>query len=264
MGECVKGNCLEGKRVLIFGVANERSIAWSIAEQLHAMGAKIGFTYLEPLEKRVRPLAERLGAEVIELCDVTKDDELDSCFNAVKEKWGGLDILVHAVAFANREDLEGRFVDTPRDGFKLALEISAYSLVAMAQRAAPLMDKGSSIIALSYYGAEKVIPSYNVMGVAKSALESSVRYLAADLGPDGIRVNAISAGPIKTLASSGIKGFKTMLGHCADRAPLRANTTQEEVAKSALYLSSDLSAGVTGEILHVDNGYNIIGMQFKL
>lgn len=254
------GKLLEGKRALVFGVANERSIAWSISKYLHDAGAKMGFTYLEPLEGRVRPIAESMNAEVIELCDVTKDEELDRTFKAVEEKWGGLDILIHAVAFANREDLEGRFVDTSREGFRMALDISAYSLVAMAQRAAPLMKDGGNIMAMSYYGAEKVIPNYNVMGVAKSALESSVRYLAADLGQDGIRVNAISAGPIKTLASSGIKGFKNMLGFCAERSPMKKNVTQDDVGKNALYLCSDLSSGVTGEIVYVDSGYNITGL----
>lgn len=254
------GKFLEGKKALVFGVANERSIAWSISKALHDAGATMGFTYIEALEGRVRPLAEKLGAEIIEPCDVTSDEDLDRSFKVVEEKWGKFDILIHAVAFANREDLEGRFVDTSRDGFRTALEISAYSLVAMANRAAPLMNEGASITAMSYYGAEKVIPNYNVMGVAKSALESSVRYLAADLGADGIRVNAISAGPIKTLASSGIAGFKKMLGYVADRAPLKRNVTQEDVGLNALYLSSDLSSGVTGEIIYVDSGYNITGM----
>lgn len=254
------GKFLEGKRALVFGVANERSIAWGISKALHEAGAKVGFTYVPALESRVRPLAESLSSEIIEPCDVTSDSDLDASFKVVEQKWGGLDILIHAVAFANREDLEGRFVDTSREGFRIALEISAYSLVAMAKRAAPLMKDGGSIMAMSYYGAEKVVPNYNVMGVAKSALESSVRYLAADLGPDRIRVNAISAGPIKTLASSGIAGFKKMLGYVAERSPLRVNVTQEDVAANALYLCSDLSSGVTGEVIYVDSGYNIIGM----
>ncbi len=254
------GKFLEGKKALIFGVANERSIAWSISKALSEAGATMGFTYVPALESRVRPLAEQLNAEIIEPCDVTSDEDLDKSFKAVEDKWGKFDILVHAVAFANREDLEGRFVDTSREGWRIALEISAYSLVAMAKRAAPLMNENGSIIAMSYYGAEKVIPNYNVMGVAKSALESSVRYLAADLGVEGIRVNAISAGPIKTLASSGIAGFKKMLGYVADRAPLRRNVTQEDVGLNALYLASDLASGVTGEVIYVDSGYNITGM----
>lgn len=254
------GKFLEGKKALVFGVANDRSIAWAISKALHEAGARMGFTYVNALESRVRPLAESLNAEIIEPCDVTSDSDLDTSFKAVEEKWGGLDILIHAVAFANREDLEGRFVDTSRDGFRVALEISAYSLVAMAKRAAPLMKNGGNIMAMTYYGAEKVIPNYNVMGVAKSALESSVRYLAADLGVDNIRVNAISAGPIRTLAASGISGFKSMLNRFAEAAPLRRNVTQEDVASNALYLCSDLSSGVTGEVIYVDSGYNVIGM----
>ncbi len=254
------GKFLEGKRVLVFGVANDRSIAWAISEALHKAGARMAFTYMSALESRVRPLAESLNAEIIEPCDVTSDADLDKSFQVVADKWGGLDILIHAVAFANREDLEGRFVDTSREGFRIALEISAYSLVAMAKRAEPLMKDGGNIMAMTYYGAEKVIQNYNVMGVAKSALESSVRYLAADMGEKNIRVNAISAGPIKTLASSGIAGFKKMLGFCAERSPLRRNVTQEDVAANALYLCSDLSSGVTGEVIYVDSGYNIIGL----
>lgn len=254
------GKILEGKKALVFGVANDRSIAWGISQALHAAGAKMGFTYVNALESRVRPLAESLGAEVIAPCDVTSDADLDKAFKVVEDTWGEVDILIHAVAFANREDLEGRFMDTSREGFRLALDISAYSLVAMSQRAAKLMKNGGTIMAMTYFGAEKVVPNYNVMGVAKAALEASVRYLAADLGQDGIRVNAISAGPIKTLASSGIAGFKKMLGFCAERAPLRRNVTQEDVAQNALYLCSDLSSGTTGEVIYVDGGYNIIGM----
>ncbi len=254
------GNMLAGKRAMIFGIANERSIAWSIGKQLHEAGAEIGLAYLEPLKDRVMPLAEKLEASVAVPCDVSKDEEIENAFKVAGEKWGSLDILVHAVAFANREDLEGRFVDTPREGFRLALDISAYSFVAMARGAAPLMKEGGSMLAMSYYGAVKTIPNYNVMGVAKATLESCVRYLAVDLGADNIRVNAISAGPIKTPASSGIKGFKTMLGACADRAPMKKNITQEDVAKSALYLCSDLACGVTGEIHYVDNGFNVTGM----
>lgn len=254
------GKLLEGKRALIFGVANKHSIAYSISQTLHAAGARMGFTYLEPLEGRVLPIAEKMDSEITVKCDVTSDGDLDQTFKEVEEKWGGLDILIHAVAFANREDLEGRFSDTSREGFRIALDISAYSLVAMAQRAAPLMKDGGNILAMTYYGAEKVVKNYNVMGVAKSALESCVRYLAADLGDNNIRVNAISAGPIKTLASSGIKGFKGMLGQCADHSAIKRNITQEDVGRNALYLVSDLSSGTTGEIIHVDNGFNIIGV----
>jgi len=255
-------NLLAGKRVLVFGVANERSIAWGISQAMHAAGARLAFTYLnEALEKRVRPLAEGIGSELILPCDVTNEAQVREVFRAVQEAWGGLDILIHAVAFANKEDLEGRFVDTSRDGYLKAIEISAYSLVALAREAEPLMkENGGSIITLSYYGAEKVVPNYNVMGVAKAALEASVRYLAADLGPSAIRVNAISAGPIKTLAASGIRGFRGMLGIAEEKAPLRRNVTQADVAGAALFLCSDLGAGVTGETIYVDAGYNIMGM----
>ena len=249
------------KRVAVFGVANERSIAWGIAEAMHKQGARLAFSYAgEVLEKRVRPLAESVGADLVLSCDVTDDAQINAAFQQISSKWGGLDVMVHAIAFANREDLEGRFVDTSRKGFGLALDISAYSLVALARAAAPLMTNGGAIVTLTYYGAEKVVPSYNVMGVAKAALEASVRYLAADLGPDNIRVNAISAGPIKTLAASGIKGFKGMLHIVEERAPLRRNVTQEDVGASALFLCSDLGAAVTGETLYVDAGYNILGM----
>jgi enoyl-[acyl-carrier protein] reductase I len=249
------------KKVAVFGVANERSIAWGIAEAMHKQGAQLAFSYAgEVLEKRVRPLAESVGSELVISCDVTKEEQLESAFKQIGEKWQSIDVLVHAIAFANREDLEGRFVDTSRNGFITAMEISAYSLVALARAAAPFMSNGGSIVTLSYYGAEKVVPSYNVMGVAKAALEASVRYLAADLGPQNIRVNAISAGPIKTLAASGIKGFKGMLHIVEERAPLRRNVTQNDVANAALFLCSDLGAGVTGEVMHVDSGYNILGM----
>lgn len=250
------------KRVLVFGVANERSIAWGIAQAMQRQGARFAFTFAgEAFEKRVRPLAESINADLVLPCDVTDDAQIDAVFSAVAEKWGGVDVLVHAVAFANREDLEGRYVDTSRDGFKMALDISAYSLVALARRAEPLMkESGGSIVTLSYYGAEKVVAGYNVMGVAKAALEASVRYLANDLGPANIRVNAVSAGPIKTLAASGIKGFKSILHVVEERAPLRRNVTQEDVANTAMFLCSDFGAGITGEIVHVDCGYNILGM----
>jgi enoyl-[acyl-carrier protein] reductase I len=253
---------LAGKKAIIFGVANERSIAWAISEAFRSQGADLAFTFAgEVLEKRVRPLAEGIGAKIILPCDVTKDDDIDRVFNALKQEWGGLDLLVHAVAFANKEDLSNPFVQTSRQGFHLALDVSAYSLVALARHAAPLMEgRQGSILTLTYMGSEKVIPNYNVMGVAKAALEASVRYLAHDLGPAGIRVNAISAGPIRTLAAAGISDFKSMLHHVAGRAPLRRNIDAEEVGKTALYLMSDWGSAVTGEVLHVDAGYNIMGM----
>ncbi|HSG06651.1 MAG TPA: enoyl-ACP reductase [Nitrospiria bacterium] len=253
---------LKGRKGIIFGVANEKSIAWAIAKSLSSNGAELALTYAgEALEKRVRPLAAEIGSKVILPCDVTKDEDIKSTFEQVKSSFGHLDILIHAVAFANREDLKGDFLDTSREGFALAQDISAYSLTVLSRHAAPLMEgRPASILTLSYYGAEKVIPRYNVMGVAKASLEASVRYLAADLGPKGIRVNAISAGPIRTLASAGIAGFKDMLHHVAEKAPLRRNVTAEEVAGTALYLTSDLSTGVTGEVVYVDGGYHIIGM----
>jgi enoyl-[acyl-carrier protein] reductase I len=252
---------LDGKNALIFGVANDHSIAWGIARALHDEGAEVGFSSVESLiERRVRPLAESIGSTFVEPCDVQSDEQIRDVF----ERWGTghdrLDILVHALAFARREDLEGGFVDTSREGFALALDVSAYSLVALVREARPLLRRGSSVLTLSYYGAEKVVANYNVMGVAKAALEASVRYLAADLGPDGVRVNAISAGPIRTLAASGIAGFKRMYGSFAEAAPLRANITPEDVGRSAVYLASDLSSAVTGETLYVDGGFNILGV----
>jgi len=252
---------LDGRRALIFGVANDHSIAWGIARAFHEAGAIVGFSSVESLiEKRVRPLAASIGSTFVEPCDVGSDDQI----RAVMERWraahGELDILVHALAFARREDLEGAFVDTSRDGFALALDVSAYSLVALVREARPLLHRGGSVLTLTYYGSEKVVASYNVMGVAKAALEASVRYLAADLGPEGIRVNAISAGPVRTLAASGIAGFKRMYGGFADVAPLRANITPEDVGRSAVYLASDLSSAVTGEVLYVDGGFNVLGV----
>jgi enoyl-[acyl-carrier protein] reductase I len=252
---------LEGRKALIFGVANDHSIAWGIARAFHEEGATIGFSSVESLiEKRVRPLAASIGSTFVEPCDVQDDDQI----RAVFEKWGAahgrLDILVHALAFARREDLEGGFTDTSREGFALALDVSAYSLVALTREARSLLHAGSSVITLTYYGAEKVVANYNVMGVAKAALEASVRYLAVDLGPDGIRVNAISAGPVRTLAAAGIAGFKKMYGSFAETAPLRANITPEDVGRSAVFLASDLSGAVTGEVLYVDGGFNVVGV----
>ncbi len=253
---------MDGRRALIFGVANDHSIAWAIAERFRHEGAEIALTYPnEAIEKRVRPLAESIGAALVLPCDVTRDDELDGLFAALRETWTEIDVVVHAVAFALRDELKGRFVDTSRQGFQVALEVSAYSLVAIARRAEPLLAaRRGSLLTLSYFGAEKVIPHYNAMGIAKAALEACVRYLAADLGPNGIRVNAISAGPLRTLSSAGISGFKAMLHHHEERAPLRRNIDTHEVAAAALYLCSELGSGVTGEVLHVDAGYNVVGM----
>ena len=252
------------KKALIVGVANERSIAWSIAQKLHAEGVECAFTFLgEALERRVRPLAESIGAKIIMPLDVTQEIQIDALFKELTEKWGKLDYLVHSIAFADRADLEGSFVATSRKGFLTALDISAYSLVSLTRGAIPLMEKtgtGGSIITMSYYGAEKVVPNYNVMGVAKAALEASVRYLAAELGPQNIRVNAISAGPFRTLAAAGIRGFKSMLQTVESRAPLRRNVTLDEVAEAGLFLLSPRSGGITGETLYVDSGYQILGM----
>src|SRR5436309_4025979 len=253
---------LDGRTALIFGVANDRSLAWGIAQALAAQGATLAFTYAaDVLERRVRPLAAQVGSTFVERCDVQNDDELDAVFARFGETYPQLDVLVHAVAFAQREELQGRYVDTSRAGFQLALDVSAYSLVALARRAAPLMRGANpSILTLTYDGARRSYPNYNVMGVAKAALEASVRYLARDLGPDGIRVNAISAGPVRTLAASGIAGFKGMYRGFADLAPLRANITPEDVGRSAVYLASDLSSAVTGEVLYVDGGFNVLGV----
>ncbi|MEX1182397.1 MAG: enoyl-ACP reductase [Gemmatimonadota bacterium] len=252
----------EGKRVLIFGVANERSIAWGIAEAMAKHGASFAFTYAgEMFERRVRPLAESVGADLVLPCDVTDDTQIDECFRRIREHWDSIDVLVHSVAFANKEELEGRFLDTSRAGFLKAHEVSVYSLVALARHAAPLLvPRQGNIVTMSYYGAQKVVTHYNVMGVAKAALEASVRYLAADLGPDGVRVNAISAGPIKTLAAAGIRDYKEIFHAAERRTPMRANVTKEDVGRAALYLCSEMGSGVTGEVLYVDNGYNIMGI----
>ena len=256
---------LEGKTALIFGVANDHSIAWGIAKALSDAGCTLGFSYAaEPFAKRVRPLAESVGAEFVEECDVASDEAIARLFDKWKNKYGSLDILVHSIAFADRNDLKGEFYNTSRDGFKLAMDISVYSLVTLTKHAVPLMEgRGASIITLSFFGAEKVVRNYNVMGVAKAALEASVQYLAADLGERAIRVNAISAGPVKTLAASGIGNFRAMLNHHAEVAPMRRNVTLEEVGKSALYLCSDLASGVTGELLHVDCGSHIMAVPQK-
>jgi enoyl-[acyl-carrier protein] reductase I len=252
---------LDGKNALIFGIANKNSIAWGISQALHAHGANLGFSYgLEQLERRVQPLAESLGVTFVEMCDVTQDAEVETVFARAGEQFGHLDILVHAVAYAPQAALTGRYVDTSRDDFRVALDVSAYSLVALTRAALPYMSNGGSVLTLTYYGSEKAMPHYNVMGVAKAALEASVRYLAADLGPQNVRVNAISAGPIKTLSASGIAGFRKMLHYVEERAPLRRNVDQDEVGNTALWLCSDLASGVTGEVIYVDAGYHILGM----
>jgi len=251
-----------GKKILVLGVANERSIAWGISQALHAQGAELCFTFVnEAIEKRVRPLAESIGANFVLPCDVQSDPALDALFSEIKKRWGRLDGIVHSVAYADREDLHNRFCRTSRAGFQLALDVSAYSLVAVAGRAEELMkESGGSIITLTYLGSERVVTNYNVMGVAKAALEAGVRYLAADLGASNIRVNAISAGPIKTLAASGIPHFKELLSTFAERAPLKRNVSTADVANTALYFLGPLSSGVTGEVTYVDCGFNIIGL----
>jgi len=255
------GTLMSGKRGLIMGVANDRSIAWGIAKAIHAQGGELAFTYQgEALERRVRPLAESVGSSTVLPCDVTDDASADAVFAAIEEQWGGLDFLVHAIAFADKEELKGLYVDTSRENFLKSMDISVYSFTAIAQRAAKMMNNGGSLLTLSYYGAEQVMPHYNVMGVAKAALEASVRYLATDLGGRQIRVNAISAGPIKTLAASGIGDFRHILRWNELNAPLKRNVTIDEVGGSGLYLLSDLGKGVTGEVHHVDCGYHTVGM----
>ncbi|GAB5461657.1 MULTISPECIES: enoyl-ACP reductase FabI [Hoeflea] len=253
---------MKGKRGLIMGVANNRSIAWGIAKACADAGAELALTYQgEALKKRVEPLATELGAIVAGHCDVTDLDTIDAVFADLEARWGKLDFVVHAIAFSDKDELTGRYVETTRENFNRTMDISVYSLTAVAKRAEPLMTDGGSIITLTYYGAEKVMPHYNVMGVAKAALEASVRYLAVDLGASNIRVNAISAGPIKTLAASGIGDFRYILKWNEYNSPLKRTVTIDEVGDSALYLVSDLSRGVTGEILHVDSGYHTVGMK---
>jgi len=253
---------LEGKHGLVLGIANKRSIAWGIAQAAHREGARLAVTYQgERLEKNVRELAEGLRDPLVLPCDVTRDDDLRTLAEGVRRDLGGLDFVVHAVAFALREELDGEFLNTSREGYRVAQDISSYSLTALARETAPLMEgRGGSIVTLSYLGGERVVPHYNVMGVAKAALEMSVRYLASDLGPRGIRVNAISAGPIKTLAAAGVHGLSRMLEYHRTHAPLRKNTEQEEVGDAALFLISPLSRGVTGEVIHVDGGFHVMGM----
>jgi enoyl-[acyl-carrier protein] reductase I len=254
------GSLLAGKRGLIVGVANERSIAWGIARQAHRHGAELAFTFQgEALERRVRPLAEQVGAPLVEPLDVTRSEDLEALFAKLGELWGQLDFVVHSVAYADREDLKGRTIDTSREGFLKALEISAYSLIALSRAAEPLLREGASILTMTYLGSVRAVPSYNVMGIAKAALEATVRYLATDLGPSGIRVNALSAGPIKTLAASGVSGLRSKLGEAAERAPLRRNVNIDDVGGAAVYFLSHLSAGTTGEVHYVDAGLSIIG-----
>ncbi len=253
---------MAGRRGLIMGLANDKSLAWGIARALREQGAELAFTYQgEALGKRVKPLAESLGSDLTIDCDVGDMAALDRAFAELGARWDGLDFLVHAIGFSDKNELRGKYVDTTLDNFLMTMNISAYSLVAVTKRALPMMRAGGSILTLTYYGAEKVIPHYNVMGVAKAALEASVRYLAADLGPDGIRVNALSAGPIKTLAASGIGDFRYILKWNELNAPLRRNVTIEDVGGAGLYLLSDLASGVTGEVHHVDAGYHAIGMK---
>jgi enoyl-[acyl-carrier protein] reductase I len=252
---------MKGKRGLIMGVANDRSIAWGIAKAVHDQGAELAFTYQgDALKKRVQPLAEGIGSKILLPCDVTEQGSMDAVFDQLKKAWGSLDFVVHAIGFSNKEELRGRYVDTTLDNFALTMNISCYSFTAIAQRAEKLMTNGGSMLTLTYLGSEKVMPHYNVMGVAKAALEASVRYLAEDLGKKGIRVNAISAGPIKTLAASGIGDFRFILKWNELNAPLRRNVTIEEVGNSALYLLSDLGRAVTGETHHVDAGYHMVGL----
>jgi enoyl-[acyl-carrier protein] reductase I len=252
---------LDGRKALVFGVANDHSIAWGIARAFHAQGALVGFSSAEALiEKRVGPLAESIGADFVEPCDVQKDEDIARVFDAWKARHGDLDILVHSLAFAKREELDGLFVDTSREGFALALDISAYSLVALTRAARPLMTRGGRVLTLTYYGAEKVVANYNVMGVAKAALEACVRYLAVDLGPEGIRINAVSAGPVRTLAASGVRDFKKHHRQFQEVSPMRRAITIEDIGDTALYLCSDLSRAVTGEVVYVDGGYNVIGV----
>ncbi|WP_062762620.1 enoyl-ACP reductase FabI [Falsirhodobacter sp. alg1] len=253
---------LAGKRGLIMGLANDKSIAWGIAKACAEQGAELAFSYQgEALKKRVQPLLATIGSDIMVECDVSSEESMDTLFATLAEKWGKLDFVVHAIGFSDKNELRGRYVDTSAANFRMTMDISVYSFTAISRRASAMMNKGGSLLTLTYYGAEKVMPHYNVMGIAKSALETSVKYLAEDLGKDDIRVNSISAGPIKTLAASGIGDFRYIMKWNELNSPLRRNVTQEEVGKSALYLLSDLASGVTGECLHVDAGYHVVGMK---
>ena len=253
---------LQGKKALIFGIANEKSIAWAIARAFREQGAELAVTFAtEALEKRVRPLAESVQAAAVLPCNVTSDDDIRNVFTELAKVWDGVDIIIHSVAFANKEELKGTIIGATREGFATAMDISVYSFLGIMNQALPMMQgRAASALTLSYYGAVKVFPNYNVMGVAKAALEASVRYLAEAVGPEGIRINAISAGPIRTLAASGVNGFSQILHNVEERAPLRRTITQEDVARSAVYLCSDLASGVTGEIHYVDGGFNVTGL----
>ena len=253
---------LDGKNALVFGLANDKSIAWGITQALHREGAKIGISYAgETLKRRVMPLAEQIGCKWVEECNVAKDEHIDATAEKAAEHFGKIDVLVHSIAYAGREELTGPFYNTSRDGFKNAMDISVFSFVALANAFQPILNPGASLICMTYYGSVKVAPHYNVMGVAKAALEASTRYLAYDFGPQKIRVNAISAGPIRTLAAAGVGGFRDMYKHFADMSPMRENITIEDVGNAAVFLASDLSARITGEVLYVDSGFNTIGVQ---
>ncbi len=256
---------LEGKTAMIFGIANDRSIAWGIAKAFHENGARLGLSYAgEALERRVRPLAESIGCTFVESCDVASDEQIQETAEKAAAAFGKVDILVHSIGFANRDELSGPYYNTSRAGFHLAMDISVYSFTALAKAFQPYFSPNAALLTLTYYGSEKVAPHYNVMGVAKAALEASVRYLAYDFGPQGIRVNAISAGPIRTLAAAGVSGFKTMYRRFADIAPMRQNVSIEDVGKAAVFLCSDLAAKTTGQVLFVDSGYNILGIPEEL
>ncbi len=253
---------MQGKRGLVMGVANDRSIAWGIAKAAHAQGAELAFTYQgDALKKRVDPLAASVGSSIVLPCDVTDLSSIDAVFDTLKEKWGSIDFIVHAVAYSNKDELKGEYIDTSPENFAMTMNISCYSFTAICQRARPLLNEGASLLTLTYYGAERVMPHYNVMGVAKAALEASVRYLAEDLGKTGIRVNSLSAGPMKTLAASGIGDFRYILKWNEYNSPLRRNVNMDDIGGAGVYLLSSLSSGVTGETHHVDCGYNIVGMK---
>lgn len=257
-----QGTLMKGKRGLVMGVANNKSLAWGISQFAHAQGAELAFTYQgEALQKRVTPLAESIGSDIILPCDVTDTASMDKVFEEIETRWGGLDFVVHAIAYSNKNELTGKYLDTTLENFALTMNISCYSFTAIAQRAAKLMKNGGSLITLTYAGAERVMPHYNVMGVAKAALEASVKYLAVDLGRDNIRVNAISAGPVRTLAASGIGDFRYILKWNEYNSPLKRNTTLEDVGGAGVFLLSDLGSGTTGEVLHVDSGYHVVGMK---
>ncbi len=256
---------LEGKTALVFGLANERSIAWGITQAMHREGARIGISYAgEALERRVKPLAEQIGCQWVEECDVTKDEQITAIAQKAEQAFGHIDVLVHSIAFAGRDELSGPYYNTSREAFKNAMDISVFSFVALAKAFRPVLNPGASLICMTYYGSVKVAPHYNVMGVAKAALESSTRYLAYDLGPDKIRVNAISAGPIRTLAAAGVAGFRDMYKQFADVSPMRENVTIEDVGNAAVFLASDLSRRITGEVLYVDSGFNAVGVQIGM